>query len=88
MAFEERIDTSSSLHDVTANAIINFENKAFPSKKEEAWKYTSLNAILKNDFTVFPKKDSAIEFNQVKKYFIPFYFNVYIFSLLFRYQIN
>ena len=43
MAFEESIDTSSDLHDVRTNAIKNFENKGFPSKKEEAWKYTSLN---------------------------------------------
>jgi hypothetical protein len=28
----------------------------FPTKKEEAWKYTSLNAVLKNDFTVFRNK--------------------------------
>lgn len=70
MAFEESIDTSSDLHDVRTNAIKNFENKGFPSKKEEAWKYTSLNAILKNDFSVFPKKENSIEFADVKKYFL------------------
>jgi Fe-S cluster assembly protein SufD len=70
MAFEERIDTSSELHDVRTSAIKNFENKGFPSKKEEAWKYTSLNAILKNDFSVFPKKENTIEFKDVKKYFL------------------
>jgi Fe-S cluster assembly protein SufD len=70
MAFEERIDVHSELHDVRTSAIKNFENKGFPTKKDEAWKYTSLNAILKNDFTVFPKQDTAIEFNQVKKYFL------------------
>ena len=70
MAFEESIDTSSDLHDLRTNAIKNFENKGFPSKKEEAWKYTSLNAILKNDFSVFPKKENSIEFAEVKKYFL------------------
>ncbi len=70
MAFEEKIDTHSELHEVRSNAIKNFENKGFPSKKEEAWKYTSLNAILKNDFSVFPKKENAIEFKDVKKYFL------------------
>ncbi|MFY7987656.1 MAG: Fe-S cluster assembly protein SufD [Flavobacterium sp.] len=70
MAFEEKIDTHSELHEVRSNAIKNFENKGFPIKKEEAWKYTSLNAILKNDFSVFPKKDNAIEFKDVKKYFL------------------
>jgi len=70
MAFEERIDVQSDLHDVRVKALKNFENKGFPTKKEEAWKYTSLNAILKNDFSVFPKQENAIEFKEVKKYFL------------------
>ncbi|WP_035669128.1 Fe-S cluster assembly protein SufD [Flavobacterium sp. 83] len=70
MAFEERVDVHSELHDVRTAAIKNFENKGFPTKKDEAWKYTSLNAILKNDFTVFPKQENAVEFNHVKKYFL------------------
>jgi Fe-S cluster assembly protein SufD len=47
MAFEERIDVHAELHDVRTAAKKNFENKGFPTKKEEAWKYTSLNTILK-----------------------------------------
>lgn len=70
MAFEERIDVHSELHEVRTAAIKNFENKGFPTKKEEAWKYTSLNAILKNDFSVFPKKENDIDFKEVKKYFL------------------
>jgi Fe-S cluster assembly protein SufD len=70
MAFEEQVDVHSELHDLRIEAIKNFENKGFPSKKEESWKYTSLNAILKNDFTVFPKSETSIEFKDVKKYFI------------------
>jgi len=70
MAFEEQIDVHSELHDVRTSAIKNFENKGFPTKKEEAWKYTSLNAILKNDYSVFPKHENAVEFADVKKYFL------------------
>ncbi|HFG0576838.1 Fe-S cluster assembly protein SufD [Flavobacterium psychrophilum] len=70
MAFEEKIDFHQELHDVRSQAIKNFESKGFPTKKEEAWKYTSLNTILKNDFSVFPKKENTIEFKEVKKYFI------------------
>lgn len=71
MAFEEKIaDVNNDLHDIRTSAIKNFENKGFPTKKEEAWKYTSLNAILKNDFSVFAKKDNAVEFAEVKKYFL------------------
>jgi Fe-S cluster assembly protein SufD len=70
MAFEEKIEANNDLHEVRNQAIKNFENRGFPTKKEEAWKYTSLNAILKNDFSVFPKKENAIEFKDVKKYFL------------------
>ena len=61
MAFEELVDVNNELHDVRIEALKNFENKGFPTKKEEAWKYTSLNAILKNDFSVFPKKENEID---------------------------
>ncbi|SFB10133.1 Fe-S cluster assembly protein SufD [Flavobacterium swingsii] len=70
MAFEEKIDFHQELHDVRSQAIKNFESKGFPTKKEESWKYTSLNTILKNDFSVFPKKENTIEFAEVKKYFL------------------
>lgn len=70
MAFEEKIDFHQELHNVRSQAIKNFESKGFPTKKEESWKYTSLNTILKNDFSVFPKKENSIEFKEVKKYFL------------------
>jgi Fe-S cluster assembly protein SufD len=70
MAFEAGVDVQTELHDVRTAAIKNFENKGFPTKKDEAWKYTSLNAILKKDFSVFPKNEVTIEFKDVKKYFL------------------
>ena len=70
MAFEEKIDVQTDLHDIRTAAIKNFENKGFPTKKEEAWKYTSSNAILKNDFSVFPNTENTIEYRDVKKYFL------------------
>jgi Fe-S cluster assembly protein SufD len=33
MAFEEKIDVHSELHDLRTSAIKNFENKGFPTKK-------------------------------------------------------
>ena len=70
MAFEEKVDVTAQLHDIRTSAIKNFENKGFPTKKEEAWKYTSLNTVLKNDFSVFPKRENSIEFKDVKKFFL------------------
>ena len=70
MVFENKVDIDTYVHDVRTDAIKTFEEKGFPSKKEEAWKYTSLNKILKEDYSVFPKQENAIEYRDVKKYFI------------------
>ncbi len=70
MAFEEKVDVHADLHDIRTSAIRNFELKGFPTKREEAWKYTSLNPVLKTDFSVFPKNENNVEFADVKKYFL------------------
>lgn len=70
LAFENRVDIDSPVHNVRSEAIKIFESQGFPSKKEEAWKYTSLKSILKHDYSVFPKHEKNIEYNDVKKYFI------------------
>ncbi len=70
MAFENLVDVESPIHDVRSAAIKTFEDEGFPSKRDEAWKYTSLNSILKHDYSVFPKEENAIEYRDVKKYFI------------------
>ncbi|GAA4273300.1 Fe-S cluster assembly protein SufD [Aquimarina gracilis] len=70
LAFENTVDVDAPVHDIRTQAIKVFEEKGFPSKKEEAWKYTSLNTILKHDYSVFPKEENALEFKDVKKYFL------------------
>ena len=70
MVLENQVNTYTDLHQTRTKALKNFENKGFPTKKDEAWKYTSLNAILKNDFSVFPKTEAHIEFADVKKFFL------------------
>lgn len=70
LAFEAQVDVNASVHDSRLEAMKCFETKGFPTKKEEAWKYTSLNSVLKNDFSVFPKHENTIEFSDVKKYFL------------------
>lgn len=70
MAFEEQVDVDTYVHDIRSGAIKVFEKYGFPDKKLEAWKYTSLNKILKDNYTVFPKQDSVVEYKDVKKYFM------------------
>src|SRR5690554_1409258 len=70
MVFEDKARVDEKLHDVRISAIKNFENKGFPTKKEEAWKYTSLNSLLKHNFSVFPKSEVNIGIADVKRFFI------------------
>lgn len=70
IAFEDHLEDDSPIHDLRTSAIKIFENEGFPTKKQEAWKYTSLNALLKKDYSLFPKKENSVEFKQVKRYFL------------------
>lgn len=70
IAFENNVDLDHPVHEVRSEAIKNFEAKGFPSKKEEAWKYTSLNNLQKIDFSIFPKIEAVLEYKDVKKYFL------------------
>ncbi len=72
MAFENKgnVDLDSKIHGIRSAAIEQFEKSGFPNRKDEEWKYTSLNSLLKNDYSVFPKSETAIELKQVKQYFL------------------
>ena len=70
MAFENEVDLSHPVHEIRSEALRNFEAKGFPGRKSEAWKYTSLERLQKIDFSLFPKQDNALEYRDVKKYFL------------------
>ncbi|MGB0788970.1 MAG: Fe-S cluster assembly protein SufD [Marinirhabdus sp.] len=70
LAFEDTLRADSPLHDIRHSAIRAFKAQGFPSKKEEAWKYTSLNSILKENYSIFPKIENNLGSNDVKKYFL------------------
>jgi len=70
MAFEDQVDVESPVHDIRIEAIKNFEDLGFPTKRQEAWKYTSLNSVLKHDYSVFPKVEKALEYATVQPYFL------------------
>jgi Fe-S cluster assembly protein SufD len=64
------MDLDHPVHEERSRAIKNFESKGFPSKKDEAWKYTSLKSLEKIDFSIFPKHETSLEYKDVKKYFL------------------
>ncbi|MDN3595749.1 Fe-S cluster assembly protein SufD [Zunongwangia endophytica] len=70
LAFDEQYQVDDDVQHIRNQAIKEFENLGFPSKKEEDWKYTSLKSALKHDYSIFPKKEDAIEYSQIKQYLI------------------
>ena len=70
LAFEERIDFSDPVHQTRLESLKIFEEKGFPSRRDEAWKYTSLNAMLRQNYALFPKAETTIQLKKVKKYFL------------------
>jgi len=72
LAFENKgnIDLDSKVHEIRTQAIEAFEKKGFPTKKDEEWKYTSLNSILNTDYSIFPENDASVDLKDVKQYFL------------------
>ena len=70
LAFEEQSEVNEIVQNQRSSALRIFQEKGFPTKKIEAWKYTSLNSILNKDYVLFPRSDSNIELKKVKQYFL------------------
>ena len=70
LAFEDHLQADSPLHDMRQNALKTFEEKGFPTKKDEAWKYTSLQALLQNEYQLASKVAASIELKDVRSYFL------------------
>ena len=70
IAFENQVNVDSYVHDIRTEAIKNFENIGFPTKKNESWKYTSLKKILDTDYSIFPSENTALDYSKIKKYLI------------------
>ena len=68
IAFENQNSIDNPyVNKLRGEAIKIFENEGFPSKKSEAWKYTSLNRILKEDYSIFPKAENTIEYKDIQQ---------------------
>ena len=72
LAFENKggIDLDSNVHTIRSRAIRDFEEQGFPTRKEEAWKYTSLKPVLKNSLSLFPTTKKPVDFRSIKPYLI------------------
>lgn len=70
IALENEVDTETYAHSLRNEALGNFEKLGVPERKEEAYKYTSLKSVFNKDYSLFPKKDTVIEYSDIKRFLI------------------
>ncbi len=70
IAFEQEIDLQNPIHVYRKDALKRFENKGFPTKKDEQWKYTSLKSVIQRDYNLSVNRNPNIELKDIKKYSI------------------
>lgn len=58
------------MHKIRQEAFRQFEEMGFPTKRDEEWKYTNLRPILKQDYRIFHRNENAVDFKDVKRYFL------------------
>lgn len=66
-SFENKGDI---LKNTRQEALDFFKQKGFPTKKDEAWKYTSLSALLKNDFELILPQNNNIAKTEIQSYWV------------------
>ena len=70
IVLQESLDPDSPIYNVRNEAIKHFEATGFPTKKDEAWKYTSLNKVTKPDYNLFPTGEVGLDYKDVKRFFL------------------
>ena len=64
IAFEQDLDLLNPIHVDRKDALKRFEKQGFPSKKDEAWKYTSLKSVLQKDYSLSSKPNESVELKE------------------------
>src|SRR5690606_21131570 len=71
LVFNEKSSKNKWIDDLRHEAIELFDQKGFPRKKDEEWKYTNLAPLLKTDYKLFPESEEiSVGYQDVKQYFI------------------
>ena len=70
LVFNEKNKVNKGIEGLRQEAIKIFNQKGFPTRKDEEWKYTNLAPLLKVDYKLFPEDEVAIEYKDIKKYLI------------------
>ncbi|MFN3951221.1 MAG: Fe-S cluster assembly protein SufD [Thermaurantimonas sp.] len=72
IVFENQLNgqKKTEFHRLRQKALEAFEQKGFPTKREEDWKYTNLRPITKYDYRIFHPKEKNLDLNVARKFFL------------------
>lgn len=72
IVFENQLNgqKKTDFHKLRQKALEVFEQRGFPTKKDEDWKYTSLKSITKHDYRIFHPKEKNLDLNIARKCFL------------------
>ncbi|TVQ76469.1 MAG: Fe-S cluster assembly protein SufD [Flavobacteriales bacterium] len=72
IVFENQLNggKNTPFHQQRRKAIDVFEEKGFPTVKNEEWKYTNLKPIFNKDYNVFLSSEESLEFRDVRRFFL------------------
>ncbi|MEG0696211.1 MAG: Fe-S cluster assembly protein SufD, partial [Algoriella sp.] len=70
LVFNEKNKVNKGVEGLRQEAIEIFNQKGFPTRKDEEWKYTNLAPLLKVDYKLFPEDEVAVEYKDIKKYLV------------------
>jgi len=72
MAFEAKLNgqSHSRIHKIRKKSFQLFEQKGFPTIKDEDWKYTSLSPLIRDEYSFSPAEEASLEYKDVKRYLL------------------
>src|SRR5690625_678929 len=69
-SFEKENQMDEQMLNIRKEAIKTFKNKGFPSRKDETWRYTSLRPVLRETYSLFPKTEKKLSFDEIEEYLV------------------
>ncbi|MFA7446859.1 MAG: Fe-S cluster assembly protein SufD [Weeksellaceae bacterium] len=71
LVFNEKNPKMEWLDGLRHEAIERFDKQGFPKRKDEEWRFTNLNPLLKPDYKLFPEsEESSVDYKEIKKYLL------------------
>ncbi|GIZ14270.1 Fe-S cluster assembly protein SufD [Capnocytophaga catalasegens] len=69
-SFENFANKNDILKYTRKEALSFFAKKGFPTRKDEAWRFTSLSNLTKNDFSLFPARKTQVSAKDIESFWI------------------